>query len=145
MPKRDDSLLNDLLAEIKQLRQTQEEVLKTLELVGKSVWVQDGDKKKLLRISEISFITTNPKGLDIYTATGEKYINFDSIGETAKELKDDPRMMKTHKSFIVNLNRVDTVKVIPGGRDLTFKNLSPDIIAKVSSDYLKEFEKRLGK
>ncbi len=141
----DENLLNDLLAEIKQLRQTQEDVLKTLEIVGKSVWVQDGDKKKLLRIPEISFITTNPKGLNIYTATGEKYINFDSIGNTANDLKDNPMMMKTHKSFIVNLNQIDTVKVIPGGRDLTFKNLSPDIIAKVSSDYLKKFEQRLGK
>ncbi len=141
----DENLLNDLLAEIKQLRQTQEEVLKTLGIVGKSVWVQDGDKKKLLRIPEISFITTNPKGLDIYTATGEKYINFDSIGETAKELKDDSLMMKTHKSFIVNLNQIDTVNVIPGGRELTFKNLSPQITVKVSSDYVEEFEKRLGK
>jgi len=141
----DENLLNDLLAEIKQLRQTQEEVLKTLGLVGKSVWVQDGDKKKLLRIPEISFITTNPKGLDIYTTTGEKYINFDSIGETAKELKDDPLMMKTHKSFIINLNQIDTVNVIPGGRELTFKNLSPQITVKVSSDYVEEFEKRLGK
>jgi DNA-binding LytR/AlgR family response regulator len=111
----------------------------------KPFFVQDGDKKKVLRISDICFITTNPKGLDIFTSDGNKYINFGSISDTAEEFKDDPRLMKTHKSFIVNFNFIDSVKVIPGGRELTFKNLPPDLTAKVTSDSLEEFEIRFGK
>lgn len=139
-----DEILNELLSEIKTLRQEQTEVLKRLELVGKPLYVQDGDKKKVLRVDEISFITTNPKGLDIYTTDGKKHINFSSISQTDEEFKDEPCLMKTHKSFIVNLNQIDTVKV-ESGRELTFKGLPPDLTAKVTQDYLEEFENRFGK
>ena len=138
-----DEILNELLAEIRTLRQEQAEVLKVLAFVDKPLFVQDGDKKRALRVHEIAFITTNPKGLDIYTIDGKKHINFSSISETDEELKDDPRMMKTHKSFIVNLVQIDTVKV-DSGRELTFKGLPPDVTAKVTSDYVEEFEKRFG-
>ena len=53
--------------------------------------------------------------------------------------------MKTHKSFIVNFNFIDSVKVVPGGRELTFKGLPTDLTAKVTSDSLEEFETRFGK
>jgi DNA-binding LytR/AlgR family response regulator len=139
-----DELLNELLTEIKTLRQEQTGVLKRLEFVGKPLFVQDGDKKKVLRTDEISFITTNPKGLDIYSTDGNKHINFSSITETDEELKDDPRFMKTHKSFIVNLNQIDTVKV-ESGRELTFKGHPAELTAKVTQDYLEEFDKRFGK
>ena len=139
-----DELLNELLNEIKTLRQEQSGVLKRLEFVGKPLFAQDGDKKKVLRTEEISFITTNPKGLDIYTTDGQKHINFSSITETDSELKDDSRFMKTHKSFIVNLNQIDTVKV-DSVRELTFKGHPPELTAKVTQDYLEEFENRFGK
>jgi DNA-binding LytR/AlgR family response regulator len=108
------------------------------------LFVQDGDRKKLLKVSEVCFITTNPKGLDIYTLTGEKFINFSSISETEREFSEDPRLMKTHKSFIVNLTMIDSVKPIPGGRELTFRGLPSDLIAKVTFDVLNEFEDRLN-
>ena len=66
-----------LLLLIKQQNQT----LKRLSVVEKPVFVQDGDKKKVLRVSEIAFVTTNPKGLDIYTTEGLKYVNFESISD----------------------------------------------------------------
>ena len=53
--------------------------------------------------------------------------------------------MKTHKSFIVNLNQIDTVKVVTGGRELTFKGLPVELTAKVTSDVLDQFQKRFGK
>ena len=140
----DDDVLTELLTEIKAFKQEQTEVLKILSFVDKPLFVQDGDKKRAIRVSEIAFITTNPKGLDIYTLDGKIYINFSSISETDEELKDDPRLMKTHKSFIVNLANIETVRV-DSGRELTFKGLAPDITAKVTSDYLEEFEKRFGK
>lgn len=139
-----DEILNQLLSEIRTLRQEQAEVLKILAFVDKPLFVQDGDKKRALRVSDIAFITTNPKGLDIYTTDGKKHINFSSISETDEEFKDDPRLMKTHKSFIVNLVHIDTVRV-ESGRELTFRGLPPDLTAKVTNDYLEEFEKRLGK
>ena len=145
MPKKDDNILNALLAEVKALREEQAEILENLDLLEKPLWIQDGNKKKLLRPSEITFITTNPKGLDIYTATGQKYINFGSIGQTTEDLRADSRIMRTHKSFIVNLSQIDTVTVIPGGRVLTFRNFDPKITAKVSLEFLKEFEVKLGK
>ena len=141
--KSDDNI-NELLNEIKALRQEQTQVLKRLELVEKPLFVQDGDKKRAIRVSDIAFITTNPKGLDIYTIDGKKHINFSSISETDEQFKDEPRLMKTHKSFIVNLVHIETVKV-DSGRELTFRGLPPDLTAKVTSDYLEEFEKRLGK
>ena len=134
----------DLILELKELRKEQLELLKRLELIEKPLFVQDGDKKKALRVSDISFITTNPKGLDIYTVKGEKYINFSSISETDQEFKDDPRLMKTHKSYIVNLNQVDTV-IVQSGRTLTFRGLSPDLTARVTHEYLDDFHKRFGK
>jgi len=52
--------------------------------------------------------------------------------------------MKTHKSFIVNLNQIDTVKV-DSVRELTFKGHPAELTAKVTQDYLEEFENRFGK
>ena len=130
--------------ELEEIIKGQKELIKILETLDKPVFVQVGDKKKVLRIKDISFVTTNPKGLDIYTTDGNKYINFDSISQMIENFKDDQRLMKTHKSFIVNLNEIDTIKVISGGRELTFKGLNPDITAKMTSDALNEFQKRFG-
>jgi DNA-binding LytR/AlgR family response regulator len=136
---------DEVTAKLEEIIKGQNELLKVLQTVDKPVFVQVGDKKKILRINEISFVTTNPKGLDIYTSDGNKYINFDSISGMAEDFKAEQRLMKTHKSFIVNLNQIDTVRVVPGGRELTFKGLNPDITAKVTSDVLEEFQKRFGK
>ena len=136
---------DEIIGKLEEILKGQNELLKVIESVGKPIFVQLGDKKKVLRVNEISFITTNPKGLDIYTTDGNKYINFDSISQVAEDFKDDLRLMKTHKSFIVNLNEIDSVKVISGGRELTFKGLNPDITAKITSDALEEFQKRFGK
>ena len=136
---------NEIISKLDELINQQKETLKRLETVEKPVFVQLGDKKKVLRVWEICFVTTNPKGLDIYTSDGQKYINFSSISEMDEEFKNDERLMKTHKSFIVNFNFIESVEVVPGGRELRFKGLNPDVTAKVTSDSLAEFEKRFGK
>lgn len=122
----------------------QDEILKRLQAIDKPLFVQDGEKKRVLRVSEICFITTNPKGLDIFTADGKKHINFDSISEIDKDYQNTS-LMKTHKSYIINLDLIDSVKVVPGGREVTFRGLPPDLIAKITSDSLDEFHKRFGK
>jgi DNA-binding LytR/AlgR family response regulator len=136
---------DQILQKLDELISQQKETLKVLKTLDKPLFVQDGDRKKLLRVSEICFITTNPKGLDIYTARGEKFINFSSISQIEKDFSEDFRLMKTHKSFIVNLTMIDSVKVVPGGRELTFRGLDQNFIAKVTSESLNEFEDRLGK
>lgn len=134
---------NEIIAKLDEIIKLQLETIKRLEIIEKPLFVQDGDKKKIIRLTEMCFITTNSKGLDVFTSDGKKYVNFASIGQINEEFKHDPRLMKTHKSFIVNLNLIDSVKV-DSGRELTFKGLSPDIKAKVATDYVEEFEKRFG-
>jgi len=135
---------NDLIELIEDIKSIKKSI-ERLELLEKPIFVQDGDKKKVLRIPDICFITTNSKGLDIYTLDNKKHINFSSISETIEEFKDDPRLMKTHKSFIVNLDNISSVKVIAGGREVTFIGLPEDITAKITGDVLEEFEKRFGR
>jgi DNA-binding LytR/AlgR family response regulator len=135
---------NDLIELIEDIKSIKKSI-ERLELLEKPIFVQDGDKKKVLRIPDICFITTNSKGLDVYTLDNKKHINFSSISETIEEFKDDPRLMKTHKSFIVNLDNISSVKVIAGGREVTFIGLPEDITAKITGDVLEEFEKRFGR
>ena len=137
----DEGELTELIKNIKALKQS----IEHLEAIDKPIFVQDGDKKKVLRIPQIAFITTNAKGLDIYTTDGQKHINFSSISETAEDFKDDLRLMKTHKSYIINLNSIVSIGVVPGGREVTFIGLDPQLTAKITSDVLEEFEKRFGK
>ena len=85
------------------------------------------------------------EGLDIYTIDGQKHINFDSISDTAEEFKENISLMKTHKSYLININNISSVKVVPGGREVTFKGLPDDLVAKITSDALDEFERRFGK
>ena len=136
---------NEIISKLDELISQQKETLKRLQTVDKPVFVQLGDKKKVLRVWEICFVTTNPKGLDIYTSDSQKYINFSSISEMDEEFKNDERLMKTHKSFIVNFNFIESVEVVPGGRESRFKGLNLDITEKVTSDVLTEFENRFGK
>lgn len=136
--------LQPVLDELRHYRVQQEELLEKLTQIEKPVWVQDGHHKKLLRISEISFITTNARGLDIYTTSGEVFKNFDSIANLEKTYAHDKRLMKTHRSYIVNLDQIDTIQTISGGRILRFKGLKSDFNAKVTHEYLTSFLERLG-
>ena len=140
----DNKPLEDILKELKQYAEEQKQILDHLAQVEKPLWVQEGEKKKLLRIGEIAFMTTNEKGLELYTIDGKKYINFDSISHVEKEFAHDQRLMKTHRSFIVNLNHIDTIATVSGGRNLTFKGLSEEIMAKVTYEYVDRFLERLG-
>lgn len=143
--KTTDQPYEDLLKELQAARQVNEQLLNTLKVLDQVLWVQQGQKMKLLRVPDIAFITTNPRGLDVYTVAGEKFINFDAISNMEAAFAVDPRMMRTHKSYLVNLNQIDTVEISSSGRVLTFKGLPPELTAKVTYEYLAEFEKRLGK
>jgi DNA-binding LytR/AlgR family response regulator len=135
--------MNDDL-KLDEIIKRQDEILKRLYAMDKPVFVQDGEKKRVLRVSEICFVTTNPKGLDIFTTDGKKHINFDSISEMDKEYQNTS-LMKTHKSFIINLDLIDSVKVVPGGREVTFKGISSELTARITFDTLDEFHRRFGK
>lgn len=143
--KKSNDPQNDLLKELQATRQVNEQLLNRLKVLDQVLWVQQGQKMKLLRVPDIAMITTNPRGLDVHTITSEKFANFDSISNVEASFVADPRLMRTHKSYLVNLNAIDTIEVSSSGRILTFKGLPPELTARVTYEYLAEFEKRLGK
>jgi len=105
----------------------------------KRIGVQEGDSLYLLPVEDICYVTTREKGLSYYAADGKIYVNFDSLTEVAKKLADDPKFMKVHKSYLVNLLKVTTVATVPGGRELKCQGW-PGETVKVAQDYVKGFE-----
>lgn len=135
------------MLEVKGLREENARILECLEdeaSVAKRLKVQLGDRMRLLKVSEISFITTNERGLSIHATDGQIYVNFESITAVDKLFAGDHRLMKTHKSYMVNLNQVETIDSTSGGRELTFYGWPPDVTAKVAYSYVEELERRLG-
>ena len=147
MPDELEKLLGEFMLEVKGLREENARILERLEdeaSVAKRLAVQLGDRMRLLKVSEISFITTNERGLSIHATDGQIYVNFKSITEVDKLFAGDQRIMKTHKSYLVNLNQVESLKPTSGGRDLAFYGWPSDVTAKVAYTYVDELERRLG-
>jgi DNA-binding LytR/AlgR family response regulator len=106
----------------------------------KRIGVQEGDSIYLLPVEDICFVTTRKEGgLSYYAADGKIYVNFDGLTEMAKKLADDPKFMKVHKSYLVNLLQVTTITTVPGGRELKCQGW-PGEAVKVAQDYVKAFE-----
>lgn len=106
----------------------------------KRIGVQEGDSIYLLPVEDICFVTTrNEGGLFYYAADGKTYVNFNDLKEIAEKLADDPKFMRVHKSYLVNLLKVTTITTVPGGRELKCQGW-PDKIVKVAQDYVKDFE-----
>ena len=147
-----EGLLPDLMAEVKLLHAENGAILKGLEgdgvlaqRIGCRVTVQEVDRLVLLGLAEVSFITTHPDDtLAVYTDDGSCYTNFESLDVIGQRFATDPRLMRTHKSYLVNLARVRTVDNVGGGRLLTFLGCPDTLQAKVSEDNHADFERRLG-
>jgi len=113
---------------------------KALDPPVKRIGVQENDSVYLLPTEEICFITTGDGGgVEYYAADGKKYVNFDSISGLDKKLAEDPKFMKVHKSYIVNLKQIATVTTVSGGRELGFRAW-PDEKVKCAQDYVKPLE-----
>jgi DNA-binding LytR/AlgR family response regulator len=150
-----ETLLTTLMAEVKLLRAENAAILQGLGdesgvamRVGVKVAGQEGDRLVLLMLADICFITTQKTGDDdtlaVCAADGKRYTNFQSLDVIAKLFAQDPRLMRTHKSFLVNLNRIRTVDNDGGGRILTFIGCDDSLTARVSGDNRTDFERRLG-
>lgn len=146
-------LLADLMAELKLLRDENASILQRIEdeagvhkRVGVRVSAQKGDRLMLLKVPDIAFLTTDTVNdtILVYGVDGQRYVNFESLDAIAARLADDPRVFRSHKSYLVNLNRIRAVDNDGGGRTLYFEGWGEDVTARVSVDHRVEFEHRLG-
>jgi DNA-binding LytR/AlgR family response regulator len=147
------TLLDVLMEELRLLRAENAAILQRMEdeagvhkRVGVRVSAQKGDRLMLLKVPDIAFITTDTANdtLLVYGVDGQRYVNFESLDAVATRMADDPRVFRSHKSFLVNLNSIRAVDNDGGGRTLYLEGWGDDVTARVSSDHRIEFERRLG-
>ena len=118
-------------------------LLRVLRPPVRRIAVQEDKEQLLLKPEEIVYFTTEDRGLRIITANGGQHYNFKGLADMEKLLADDPRFMRVHKSFIVNLEHVTRVKTVEGGRELSFDVL-PELRIKVAQDNVKALEAYFG-
>jgi DNA-binding LytR/AlgR family response regulator len=103
----------------------------------------DADAIYLLPTDDICFVTTmkdtKKSGIEFYATEGKKYAGYGSLSDLVKKLADDPKFMQVHKSFVVNLKQVVTVKTAPGGRDLKCRDWPGEVVS-CSQDHVKALE-----
>jgi len=109
------------------------------------VGVQHGEAIKLLPTDLVVYATMNDEGnrLRIFTRDGQEHFNFSTVAELDELLSDDPRFMRVHKSFLVNLEYVTEIQTVAGGRELRFEVL-PSISVKVAQSSVKAVEEYFG-
>lgn len=147
MPGDVDALLKELLIELKEVREENARILQRLEevaLPAQRQAVQQGERLRLLKVSEIAFITTKGDGVLIHGADGQAYLAFEGIGEVWKRLGADQRLMRPHKSFIVNLDQVRAIDKDEAGRAVLFYAWPDETVARVTNESAAEFDRRLG-
>ncbi len=147
MPSDVDTLLQDLLAELRDVRVENARILQALEgaiLPARRQAAQQGARLRLLKVSEIAFITTEDDGVAIHGADGQVYLYFEGIGVVWERLKLDQRLMKPHKSFIINLDQVRAVDNDNAGRAVFFYGWPDETTARVTNDNVAEFDRRLA-
>lgn len=146
-------LITALMEEVKLLRAENAAILQGLAdaaglqlRVGVHLTAQQDDRLILLTLADICFITTDAATGNIWVraADGQQYVNFESLDVIATRFAADPRLMRTHKSYLVNLNRIRTVDNDSGGRVLRFAGCDDSVTARVSEDVRTDFERRLG-
>lgn len=147
MPDDVPTLLENLLTEIQVVRRENAVLLQRLEeaaLPARRQAAQQGDRLRLLKVSEIAFITTEDDGVAIHGADGQVYLYFEGIGVVWERLKLDQRLMKPHKSFIINLDQVRAVDNDNAGRAVFFYGWPDETTARVTNDNVAEFDRRLA-
>lgn len=107
------------------------------------VAVQVGDSIKLLPTDDIVYATADGSRLRIFTKDGQEFFNFSSVGELDKLLDDDPRFMRVHKSFLVNLDHVTGIQTVAGGRELSFEVL-PELKIKAAQSSVNDLKAYFG-
>lgn len=119
-------------------------LLRVLRPPVRRIAVQVDKEQVLLKPIEVVYFTTSEeRGLLVATIDGKQYYNFKGLADMERLLADDPRFMRVHKSFIVNLEHVTRVKTVEGGRELSFDVL-PELRIKVAQDKVKALEAYFG-
>lgn len=107
--------------------------------------VQVGEAIKLLPTDDVVYLTMSEdsKRVRVFTKDGSEFFNFSSVSEVDALLADDPRFLKVHKSFLVNMEHVSEVRMASSGRELRFDVL-PDVAIKVAQGNVREVEAYFG-
>lgn len=95
------------------LTQSVQEPVKVFTPKPARMMLRHRDGLSVLNIREIMLIQREERATAIYTESGEKYVTSDSLSELEERLPGDT-FFRTHKSYIVNLNDIDTIE--PYGR-----------------------------
>jgi len=80
---------------------------------GKRLMIRGKEGLSFVDVDEIVLIQREDRQTHIYCEDGRKYVTGDSLSEIEEKL-DPGVFFRSHKSYIINLNRVDTVT--PYGR-----------------------------
>ena len=142
-----EELLQILLKELEASREENARILQALEgatLPARRQAGQHGERLRLLKVSEIAFITTKDDGVAIHGADGQVYLYFEGIGRVWDRLGADRRLIRPHKSFIINLDQVREIDNVDAGREVFFYGWPDTVLARVSNDAAAEFDRRLG-
>ncbi len=111
----------------------------------KSLPVQTAEAVVYIRPEEIAYIsTTKTRRIVIVDRNGQEWQRFDFLNALGKRLSGDPRFFQTHKSCIVNLYAVRSLRRNPETKlyELTFGGPVKGV-APVSAGNLKELRARL--
>lgn len=105
--------------------------------------VLDGGGIRLIKPDDVVYITTaegeKDRRLLFFMADGGQHFNFTELADIERLLAGDPRFGRIHKSFLVNLEFVTTIRVVDGGRELAFDVLPELRIKATNLDVLKSY------
>lgn len=134
MPDELEQKVDQLLTELRALRPR-----------IRRVAVQDGESIKLLPTDDVVYATMSDDGSRLRILTKDKleFFNFSSVSALDELLADDPRFMRVHKSFLVNLDSVTSLQTVAGGRELSFAGW-PELKIKVAQSSVKAVEAYFG-
>lgn len=102
---------------------------------------QTDDLDELFKEEEPEVATGNR--IVIYTVDGEKFYNKSTLSEIDKKFKSIPQIIKTHASFIINLQYVHGMKRY-GARGYLLMTKFIDKEVPVSQTYLSKVKKYFG-
>ena len=118
---------------------TLEEIYKLVQDLNppvKRIEVDLGGGIQFLRVEEIVFITTDDKRLKYVTAGGQELYNFNTLAKMEKILAENRNFMRTHRSYIVNLDHVDRIEKKDSSYIIYFTSL-PEQTASLSESNVK--------
>lgn len=95
-----------------------------------------GNRIKLIGISEVEYIATNPAGVHVITADQEYFTEV-----TLKALEERSPLLRCHKQFLVNIDSISEIILHEGG--LAKIQTRSGKMIPVSRRYLKVIKKKL--